>query len=637
MPIGVSALDPINPHTVIQERVQQRSPASFFSVAPARLIRNNENRSPCPTSMTGTAQRRAVSADTPKHFAKDGFQGQIRPRNFTHQPSMGGPASAEVEGDNDTAIGDQQLLGTDYGTRDRLDEEGLRRLLTASSVERPCTPVSSVRNTAQEKSTSDTIVKGLRDNYNALVTPESGLSSRVRVLRQQAASGDAARANISPTPSEYLVHQQRLSDGSSGFVHSMKTASMTNASFSVVPRSSRLRRSTDSHAQFGTQPRASVDSDRPTSSGSVDDAAVRRGFRRQQIIDEIVATEGSYVADLKALVYLYTTLLASASSIPNRIRSAIQRNVDEILHAHEKILERFHNAKLQAAARRWADTTMPGTLGHRRRLHARTSERADHSSRPRAYCQSKSIDSADVFAHHPQQPGSAEPIDVYEITAVFKEAIKSFYAYEEYCANYEMIGRELQKHMPGVWPAYESGMESLARVVVAIDQRGTNNRKGLTMGDLLIKPIQRMTKYPLLLEQLLNSTPVADAPGTHAELDLVLQNIRGIVQMINLAIDNHFVRLAIQRRSLLQERLDLSRLNTSAEQYRTLGTVELCGVLHIAYQSTVAIGGSYALCVLFDEHLLVALPMGNTGRFEAIAILQLCDIKIASPTDGKGE
>lgn len=190
--------------------------------------------------------------------------------------------------------------------------------------------------------------------------------------------------------------------------------------------------------------------------------------------------------------------------------------------------------------------------------------------------------------------------------------------------------------MPQLWSTYESGMESLARVIMTIDQRNASLHRGITVSDLLIKPIQRLTRYPLLLEQLLHNTPVAEAPGTHAELDMVLQDTRNAIQMVNLARDSQYTRFQIQRRWLLQDRLSLSQLNVTTDQFRSLGQIQLCGILHIAYQTNCSISGCYALCVLFDEHFLVAFPANSSGNFDAVALIQLVDIRIEKPTDGKG-
>jgi len=629
-------LDKLSTNTVVHDYSRRPSPASVFSVVSAPAQRNDENVSPLARLRKGNSQLRSASSHSSKGPETSAFRAQLRPRNFTFQPLMPGEVIVKRPG------GRAETACTQFDQEDepftRPPQDGRDTGQLTEQRQCPATPAAtSNHEDGHEKISSIANVKPLKHSQYIMVTPEAGVLPRIRELRQKTTSNETDMLALPPTPTQLLVHQQRLSDGSSGFVHSMRTASFTNASFSIFPRSSRMGRSADSAIFHGSQPRHSIDSDRPLTSHSFDDIALKRGFKRQRIIDELISTEESYVADLKALVYLYSTLLASASSVPNRLRSAIEQNVAAILHLHERVLEKLHSARLQAAARRWADTTVPAKLGHRRRSLVNRSERGSHARAPMFHRHTRSDESADVSGHHPQQSGSAEPIDVYEITAVFKDAVKEFYAYEEYCANYEVIRHELQKHMPQLWSSYESGMESLARIIMAVDRRQANDRRGLTVGDLLIKPIQRLTKYPLLLGQLLHSTPVADAPGTHAELDLVLQSVREMVQMVNLARDNQYARVQIQRRWLLQDRLDLSRLNIAPEHFRSLGSVELCGVLHVAYQTTVAVSGGYALCALLDEHFLVAFPIANTGNFQAIALIQLSDVKVEAATDGKGK
>ncbi|KAK5945738.1 hypothetical protein PMZ80_002946 [Knufia obscura] len=627
--------DTISINTVVRDRSRQASPASTFSVASAPLPRNDENISPLARLRNGDPQPRSASSHSPKSPEFGAFRAQLRPRNFTFQPLTQSVDLIKLP--EERTNGAQAQLDQDDNPVAELCPRTQGKEHRTKAGPCPVTPAATRKHDETgEKSIKVADVKPLDHKRNMMVTPETGVLPRIRELRQKTISKESDASAPSPTPSQGLVHHQRLSDGSSGFVHSMKTASFTNASFSIFPRSSRMGKSTDSAVFHGSQPRHSIDSDRPMTGYSFDDLALKRGFKRQQIIDELIATEESYVADLKALVYLYSTLLASASSISNRLRSAIEQNVEGILHCHERIVKNLHSARLQAAARRWADTAVPARLGHHRRPNLRHSERDSHARASVLHRHTRSDESADVWGIHPQHSGSAEPIDVYEITAIFKGVVKEFYAYEEYCANFEIIGHELQKHMPQVWSTYESGMESLAKVIMAIDHRQANDHKSLTVGDLLIKPIQRLMRYPLLLGQLLNSTPVADAPGTHAELDLVLQSVREVVQMVNLARDNQYARIQIQRRWLLQDRLDLSRLNVTPEQFRSMGSVELCGVLHVAYQTTVGVNGAYALCALLDEHFLVALPIAHTGQFQAVALIQLSDIRIEAATDGKG-
>ena len=80
----------------------------------------------------------------------------------------------------------------------------------------------------------------------------------------------------------------------------------------------------------------------------------------------------------------------------------------------------------------------------------------------------------------------------------------------------------------------------------------------------------------------------------------------------------------------------MTGLDISADQFRAFGQVELCGILYVTYQSTHEIQGSWALCALLDEYLMIAFPNGNTGRFETVAVIQLSDMKFEAITDGKG-
>lgn len=618
-------LDTISLHTVIHDRSRQTSPAaSLFSVSSAPPQRNDENLSPLSRFKRAGLQLRATSQ--PKEQVQEVAKQYVQARNFSFQPLVVESDSSEDE-KLSCRLESSNRSYTPYETqKPSVVDLECRKGIRATPV-----PSRSAAEHIQEKSIAK--VRPLNHSHNAMRTPETGMLSRIRELRNESRSREQNESvEVSP-----LAHHQRLSDGSSGFVHSMKTASVTNASFSIFPRSSRMGRSTDSHFH-GSQPRYSIDSDRPLSSCSFDDLATRRGFKRQQIIDELISTEESYVSDLKALVYLYSTLLASASSIPNRLRTAIEQNVAEVLHLHESFVAKLHDAKLHAAARRWADTAVPARLLQSRRSHLRHSDQAGLHRSVTTHRHTRSDESGVVLEPPvlPQPVGSAEPVDVFEITKIFKEAVREFSVYEDYCANFETIGGELQKHSPQLWPTFESGMESLARAVMAIDQRQINDKKGLTVGDLLIKPIQRLMRYPLLLEQLLQCTPVADAPDTHAELEMVLQAMRDMVQMVNLAQESPYTRVQIQKRWLLQDRLDLTRLSVSKEQFRALGQIELCGILHIAYQTSVAVHGGYALCALMDEHFLVAFPQSGNGRFDAVALIQLSDIKIETSTDGKG-
>ena len=458
----------------------------------------------------------------------------------------------------------------------------------------------------------------------------------------QGSKGTSLLLDNSDNIPEYVPHfmslRERQSTASSGVVHTMKTASLSNASFSLTARSFRFGRSTDSGVIFGSNPRHSVDSDRPPTSASVDEAAFRRAIKRRQILLELVTTEESYIADLKALIYLYSTLLATSVTVSSRVRSSVLRNVHDLLSIHERLLERLHHAAYEAAARKWADTTSPrhlGSPGHHKRWRSLESGVAARFGRRHRRTRS-SMDSSEVSRGRTYL-GATEPRDVTEVSAIFKDFLNDFLVYEEYCANHSLIAHELQRHAPTHWSTYESGIESLARSLIALDQKLQNEKRGLTIGDLLIKPIQRMTKYPLLFHDLLKQTPVADCPSAHSDLEAILICLREVVQTVNKATDNRETRNQIQRRWSLQTRLIYDKVSLKAEQFRMLGNVQLCGALHVAWQTRNSrVDGCYSLCVLFDSSLIIALPTVSTSKLEVIAFLHLPDIKVQSASDGRG-
>lgn len=494
-----------------------------------------------------------------------------------------------------------------------------------------CTEPTSTRYRRQEISTSR-LAGGTQGGFGSL-DPSHQSSVHTSAPFPLDVSEDALELVEPPT----IFHKKRNSNASSGFVHTMKTASISNASFSLIPRSLRIGRSTDSSYIFASHARHSTESDRPPTSASMDEAAFRRGIRRRQIVGELITTEESYIADLKALIYLYSTLLATAMSIPSTVRSSIMRNVHDLLHIHERLLEQLHHAAYEAAARRWADTHSPRNLGsprQHRRWRSLESNVAIQYSRSHRRIRS-SMESSEVARGRPYL-GCSEPKDVSDVAAIFKGSMNDFLAYEEYCANHSLVAHDLQRHAPTLWSTYESGMESLARSIVALDHKRQNERKGLTVGDLLIKPIQRMTKYPLLFEDLLKQTPVADCPSSHTDVDAVLQCLKEVVQTVNEATDNHETRTQIQRRWSLQTKLTYRNVSLKAAQLRLLGNVQLCGVLHVTWQTRTRIDGCYALCILFDSSLVIAFPVEAIPKFEVVAFLHLSDVRVESASDCRG-
>lgn len=407
---------------------------------------------------------------------------------------------------------------------------------------------------------------------------------------------------------------------------------------SILPPSHRYSKVSDMRANQSSDPRSSVDSQRPSSISSSDQGALRRSIKRRQVLQELLSSEESYVADLKALHNLFSTLLASIPTISTQTRNSIQRNVSDMLHIHEQIIDELHRVALRAMLREHKQASSPPGRCSRRYKRWQS---LDASSCPAPmttpnHTERRRLDAA------PTRRGSsayaADPTEAAEAARAFKNHMACFFVYEEYCAKYEMMVQELSNSNKMVphWQAYEAGMEALANSIASLNQRSNNGRKGLTAHDLLIKPIQRMCKYPLFFFDLHKNTPVVDCPSSYVEIDGALANFREMVREINLATDEPRVRERIQRRWLLQDRLNLGPHSLEAAHFRMLGHALLCGVLHVAYQTSNRVEGGYVLCMMFKDHLLVAAPSTGHSRLDILATIYLSDARVVSTEDGRG-
>lgn len=148
----------------------------------------------------------------------------------------------------------------------------------------------------------------------------------------------------SPNKRELSRHRKSASHASSSmsFVRSMKSATATFATESVAAisrRSSKLRRAQQSSIITGRDPRSSVDTQRSI----MDEAAKQRSRKRRDKIEELIRSEESYVADLKALSNAYFTLLGHHMGTTSFARTSAQKTMAELLHLHDDLLGRLHN------------------------------------------------------------------------------------------------------------------------------------------------------------------------------------------------------------------------------------------------------------------------------------------------------
>jgi cell pole-organizing protein PopZ len=610
----------------ILPRSRQVSPASVISAASAPLPYNDENVAPPIDAI--------LSLPTPNlaHLDRPGTSNCV-PQKLPSKIQIARPTTAQTAPARDRfeTVDESDILRNALEDLERYRSDRGKTSPNAKSTDLvtdrtgPKT-LAQVSTSVQQASSRDD------DDDDEAVAELPMTPARKRATTQTSSSDVSVGPGSSP-----LRLRTHGSYTSSGFVHTIKTASFSNFSFGALSKRLRQGRSSESRYLFGSHSRFSTDSERPATTSSIDEHALWRGIKRRRILEELVNTEESYVADLKALVYLMSTLLASATSLPNRVRGLVQKNILDLLHLHENLVDDFHYAAYKAAARKWADTSSPRALAapHRLRWQSLDSRAIYRPSPARRHARTSTDSDADLSRSRARLIGT-DPADIADVISIFRRAMSSFFAYEEYCANHEIIAHDLQRHLPNLWSTYETGMESLARSLTALDSKSDGGKKALTVSDLLIKPIQRICKYPLLLDELLSYTPVSDDPSVHAELETLIQCLRDIMESVNSATQNPEVRLQIHRRWSLRSRLLFDRCSLAQDDFRLLGNALLCGVLHVAYQTRHGITGVYALCVLFQRHFLVAFPVATSQRFDIVAFINLDDLSVETAADGKG-
>ncbi|CAG8270738.1 unnamed protein product [Penicillium salamii] len=379
----------------------------------------------------------------------------------------------------------------------------------------------------------------------------------------------------------------------------------------------------------------SGDSPHSSSSNHLDEATDLRATKRRHILRELVTTECDYVLGLKALTGILTIF---------NIRRKISDNVQEILNMHEHFLTKLQAASPMSAlhAQRASDLEFT-SKGISKRLSTNLGSLRG--------LQQRSLRSRTMKASVNQRLKAltADPAEALDVARKIEELSRLFSAYDEYCANYEIFSHDvaLLRRKPAEWTIYDRGIEAMAKSVASTERRRHDDSKSMTFNDLLIKPIQRLCKYPLMLQDLLRATPVSDCPSAHDEMQQILDSTRKLVGRINMATGNPVYKDRISKTMLLREKVDVPKSvsdsnpmaimnmadvlqNDSLQDiYQDLGAMILCGVLHVTYQTTEATTtGEFMVCALFNRYMLFAKGVDDLRRLEAVSCVCLDKVKI---------
>lgn len=428
---------------------------------------------------------------------------------------------------------------------------------------------------------------------------------------------------------------------SMGCVTAVKSASITIAGTSIAPRSEIgiQGKHPGNRSSHYSEARKSGESHRGTLGPIIDESAWLRSLQRRKVIEELVASEESYVADLKVLINDYFMILTALPNLPGQTRSSIQQNISQILQLHENLLTDLHQVVPQADFTKSAhQESYPVTKAKHTRFHSADimpGRFAEHKATRRLR------HSLEIGRSPDRRPRGlvADTKTVEDVAKVFNKHMKRFFTYEEYGAHWTTMSQDLTLMCKGLhgWQEYERGVEALQKVVASENNRDAGSKKALSFSDLLIKPIQRVCKYPLLFEDLCRQTPVYDDPEAHAELEKALFRLQETIREVNKAKDDPRTRRLIEITWQLQDRLAFQEQQISrALVFRLLGHVLLCGVLHVTYQTPERIKGQYMICVLYKSCLVLATTNRFHSPYTVVASIGLANGSIEDSDNGRG-
>ncbi|KAL8377801.1 hypothetical protein RB595_008470 [Gaeumannomyces hyphopodioides] len=430
-------------------------------------------------------------------------------------------------------------------------------------------------------------------------------------------------------PANYNRHRrQSSSDSSFAFITALKSPSISLASFSVLGRSKLATNvvSSKAHSRTDRSSRASIsgmrlseDSQYPGRGAAVDPAIAERAMQRRRILEELINTEEGYIRDVRFLMNVYVTILASLPTQVPGLRSSINQNMTEIVELHEELLGELHRAVPHSEY-----TQAESPSGTRNSLGPVPE---DKNGDPRLQEAPETM---------------AEPQVAAEVARIFIAKMNRLFIYEEYGAKYELMMNDvnLARRTLADWEKYQRGLEALAASIGPMNSHDDfSSKKSLTIGDLLVKPIQRVCKYPLLFAELLKHTPVFDCPHSHMVIEDALVRLREATGEINRATDDPQMKTTLERTWLLQDRLVFpdQRLDAASKnRVRSFGHIQLCGVLHVCWQTKDTVTGQYLICLLYRDWLCIAAAGRADQTYTILLCIELANLKVEDADNGRG-
>ncbi|WEW61555.1 hypothetical protein PRK78_007045 [Emydomyces testavorans] len=450
-------------------------------------------------------------------------------------------------------------------------------------------------------------------------------------------------------PQERISRDDASFMTSSSFLHGVKTASMSLTSMSILNRA-RSNTLTSSHHRSstlsGSDPRKSIDSNKLGSSFPPDETAWNYAVHRYRVIQELVDTEISYISTLKNLSQVGPLRIIYHEAESSFILTSSQglslvliappgahQSIDTLITLHEGLLEKLQNRSMTSGRSTnflAVERVRRSNRGNGNSTAISTSGTNGRLLNPKKLRDSR-IRSPTVTA--------ASPTEAAEVACILE--LPRFLAYKEYLMKYPLVQNEIDRLRQSKqnWQAYDQGLEALFRTVQPFSSREKCANHARTISDLLIQPVQRLCKYQLFLTDLMRCTPSTQCSTAHETIQRVHKGMLAVTKEINSGAADPIALDRLRKTMELQKRLEFPS-NQKIQEYcdilKLYGSIKVCGVLHIAYQTSEVVTGSYMVCALFESYVLLAISSSDREKFKVMAIIFIRGSRLEEAANGIG-
>lgn len=115
--------------------------------------------------------------------------------------------------------------------------------------------------------------------------------------------------------------------------------------------------------------------------------------------------------------------------------------------------------------------------------------------------------------------------------------------------------------------------------------------------------------------------------------------MRETTAQINRATDDPRKKAVLEKTWLLQDRLQCPHQADprSKSLIRTLGHIDVCGVLHVAWRTKDGVDGGYMVSLLYRDCLVLATVDKPDTVYRVRAMISFADMRVEETDNGRGK